>query len=99
MITKRNRKVVKREQSNTKLNMANSASLETAPHDNSLSDLRDLRNALAFLEHLDRCHWSAFTLPGVMAALQRTEELGPHCHDRAWRFVHDTLYQARQRCE
>lgn len=59
----------------------------------------DWRNALGLLVHLERCHRAALDVPGIRLALFRTENVGIHCADPAYRLVSDLLYRARRRCD
>ncbi len=59
---------------------------------------RDVKHALALLNHLDRCHRAALEVPGVDSALQRTDYYGMHMHP-AFLFVSNHLYELRRWCE
>lgn len=60
---------------------------------------KDLRNAVALFEYLQRCHRAALEVPGVNSELRSTQCSGPHCADPAYVFISTLLFDARSRCE
>jgi hypothetical protein len=97
MTAKTSRKIIKHERANANQLMRIPNFVGQKELCNASTD--DLRNALALLEYLNRCHRAALEVPGVGSALKRSPEFGIHCYDRAYCFVSNYLYEAKSWCE
>ncbi len=92
MNRKSSTKIVKYERANTKTRRIPNFGGRKELHDASTDDIR---NALALLEYLNRCHRSIAVIPGVRSALKSTPKIGFHCYDPAYRFVDNYLFEAK----
>jgi hypothetical protein len=68
---------------------------------------KDLRNAIALIEHLCSCHRAVLEVPGISSALMKHPFTSPHDgkvylagihYDRAYGFIADLLCAAQRWC-